>query len=103
VELANRHLGLDLVCITELRNDEFVFRAFAWDVASFRVTLDKDGPAKVGFSQLLVEGKIPAVLPDTMADRRVADLPATTFIGIGAFIGISLRFPTGRCVERCAE
>ncbi len=95
VELANRHLGLDLVYITELRNDELVFRAFAGDVAAFRVTLDKGGPAKWGFSQLLVEGRIPAVLPDTRADPRVADLPATTFIGIGAFIGIPLRLSDG--------
>jgi EAL domain-containing protein (putative c-di-GMP-specific phosphodiesterase class I) len=95
VDLAHRHLGLDLVYITELTADELVFRAVAGDTDSFNVTLDDGRPSDGAYSRLLVEGKIPSVIPDTTSDARVADLLATKKAGIGAFIGVPLRLSEG--------
>jgi EAL domain-containing protein (putative c-di-GMP-specific phosphodiesterase class I) len=95
VDLAHRHLGLDLVYVAELTVDHLLFRAVAGDTDSFRVTLDGGGPSDGTFSRLLVEGKIPAVIPNAPADVRVANLPTTKIVGIGAFIGVPLRFSDG--------
>src|SRR5271157_5807641 len=95
VDLAHRHLGLDLVYITERRSDELLFRALAGDTGSFDVTLDQRRLWDGTLSQLLVEGKIPPVIPDTAADGRVADLRVTRSFGVGAFIGIPLRLEDG--------
>ena len=95
VDLAHRHLGLDLVYIAELTADRLLFRAVASDTDSFNVAVGDGGLSDGTYSRLLVEGKIPAVIPDTAADARVADLPATKVIGIGAFIGIPLRLSEG--------
>jgi EAL domain-containing protein (putative c-di-GMP-specific phosphodiesterase class I) len=95
VDLAHRHLGLDLVYITEMTGGELLFRAVAGDTQSFNVTLDEGRPWDGAYSRLLVEGKIPAVIPNTAVDARVVDLPATKRARIGAFIGIPLRFSDG--------
>jgi EAL domain-containing protein (putative c-di-GMP-specific phosphodiesterase class I) len=94
VDLAHRHLGLDLVYVAELNADELLLRAVAGDTDSFNVPLD-GGASDGTYSRLLVEGKIPAVIPDTAADERVANLPATKIVGIGAFIGVPLRLSEG--------
>jgi EAL domain-containing protein (putative c-di-GMP-specific phosphodiesterase class I) len=95
VELAHRHLGLDVVYIAELTGGKRVCRAVAGDAASFGFTLGDGQPADGTYSQLLVAGAIPNVIPDTSADRRVAGLPGTTRGGIGAFIGVPLRLSDG--------
>lgn len=95
VELAHRHLGLDVVYIAELTDGKRVCRAVAGDAASFGLVLG-DGPPAVGsYSQLLVAGEIANVIPDTSADHHVAGLPATKAAGIGAFIGVPLRLSDG--------
>ena len=95
VELAHRHLGLDVVYVAELTGGKRVCRAVAGDAASFGFTLDGGPPAEGSYSQLLVAGEIGNVVPDTSADSRVAGLRATTDAEIGAFIGVPLRLSDG--------
>jgi EAL domain-containing protein (putative c-di-GMP-specific phosphodiesterase class I) len=95
VDLVHRHLGLDLVYVAELVADKLLFRAVAGDTDSFDVALDGGGPSDGTYSRLLVEGKIPAVIPNAATDARVSDLPATKLVGIGAFIGVPLRLSEG--------
>ena len=95
VELAHRHLGLDLVYVAELTADTLLFRAVAGNTALFNVKLHDGVPADKTYSQLLVAGKIPNVIPDTAADSRVAVLRATRDVGIGAYIGVPLRLSDG--------
>ena len=95
VELAHRHLDLDLVYIAELTPTSLLFRAVAGDGTSFGIRLN-DGISSQGtYSQLLVGGKIPNVIPDTSADSRVAELAATRGVGIGAYIGVPLSLSDG--------
>ncbi len=95
VELAHRHLGLDLVYIAELTAGKLLFRAVAGDTASFDVRLDNEFPADATYSQLLVADKIPNVIPDASADSRVAELRTTRDVGIGAYIGVPLWLSDG--------
>jgi len=95
VELAHRHLGLDLVYVAELTPDTLLFRAVAGNTALFDVKLNDGVPVDGTYSQLLVEGKIPNLLADTSADSRVAKLAVTREVGVGAYIGVPLRLSDG--------
>ena len=95
VELAHRHLGLDLVYIAELTSGTLVFRAVAGDKGSFGVRLNEGIPAQMTYSQLLVAGSIPNVIPDTSTGSRLLELAASWDVGIGAFIGVPLRLSDG--------
>lgn len=95
VELAHRHLGLDLVYIAELTPANLLVREVAGDTTSFGVRLHDGIPSQGTYSQLLTAGRIPRVIPDTSADPRVAGLAATSDVGIGAYIGVPLCLPDG--------
>jgi len=95
VELAHRHLGLDVVYVAELTGGRPVCRAVAGNAASFNVALGESPPPGATYSQLLVTGEIAKVIPDTSADPRLAGLDWTREAGIGAFIGAPLRLSDG--------
>lgn len=95
VELAHRHLGLDVVYVSELAAGRRICRAVAGDGSSFRLLLGDGTPAARSFSRLLVDGSIPSVVPDTSAEARVAQLPQTSESRIGAFIGVPLQLSDG--------
>ena len=95
VDLARRHLGLDVVYIAELVDGKRVCRAVAGDAASFRLELHEGPPAEGTCSQLLVAGEIPDVIPDTSANPKVASRSATMGAAIGAFIGVPLWLSDG--------
>jgi len=95
VELTNRHLGLDVVYITELTDTRQIYRAAAGDAASFNIEVN-DGPtSQATYCRRLAAGDIPNVIPDAVADPRVADLPMTRDARIGSFIGVPLRLSGG--------
>lgn len=92
VELAHRHLGLDAVYVADMTGGSPECRATAGDLASFSMTLND---AETTYSQLLVQGWIANVIPDTSADPHVGALRLTREAGIGAFIGVPVRLSDG--------
>lgn len=92
VELAHRHLGLEVVYVSELIDGERIPRAIAGDAASFGFEVGEGVPAEGSFSQLLVTGAIADVIPDIARDPATATLRHTLAFGIGAFIGVPLRY-----------
>jgi EAL domain-containing protein (putative c-di-GMP-specific phosphodiesterase class I) len=95
VELAHRHLGLDVVYVAELTDGNRVCQAVAGDGASFGFAVGDGAPSEGTYSQLLVAGEIPNVIPDTSTDRLASRLRATREMGVGAFIGVPLRLSDG--------
>lgn len=95
VELAHRHLGLDVVAVAELCQDELVLRAVANDGSHFALTAGHRHPAAGTFCQLLLAGEIGPPIGDTASDVRVANLASTTQYGVGAFIGVPLHCSDG--------
>jgi EAL domain-containing protein (putative c-di-GMP-specific phosphodiesterase class I) len=91
VELARRHLGLDVAYVAELTGGRQVYRAVAGDAASFKIELDGGPPLEQTYCHRLVTGEIPNVIQDTSEAPAVADLPITTDARIGAYIGVPLR------------
>ncbi len=96
VELAHRHLGLDVTYIVQLTSAGEVYRAAAGHVASFNVILDGEPVATTTYCRRLVNGDIPNVIVNAAADERLADLAKTHGAQIGAVIGVPLRLSDGR-------
>ncbi len=95
VELAQRHLELDLVFVDELVGPSCTLRALAGDSASFGLDLSAAESWHETYSRMLLEGTIPNVVTDCAAEPRLAALPATSAMGVGAFIGVPLQHSDG--------
>lgn len=91
VELAHRHLGLDVAYVAEMTGARQLYRAVAGDAASFKIVLDDGPPAETTYCHRLVRGEIGNVIQDTSEDTTVADLLITREARIGAYIGVPLR------------
>lgn len=52
-------------------------------------------PLEEGYCMALVTGDIPGVIPDTLAEPGVSDLPATRALRIGAYLGAPVYLPGG--------
>jgi EAL domain-containing protein (putative c-di-GMP-specific phosphodiesterase class I)/two-component sensor histidine kinase len=95
VEFASRHLQLDVVYVSELRDGRQLYCAVAGDGSSFNIAVGDGAPAKATLDQLMLEGQIPSVIRDVSADPRAAGLAVTRAARIGAFVGVPLRCPDG--------
>jgi EAL domain-containing protein (putative c-di-GMP-specific phosphodiesterase class I) len=92
--LVQRHLELDLVYVTEVRDGVLVLRAWAGDAAPAAAAVGAELPAQGTYSRLLLDGTLPGVIPDTGSQRGGADVP-TVRGGVGAFLGVPLRLSDG--------
>ena len=90
-EVALRHLGVDLVVVTEIADGVTVHRAAAGSLA---VTMDHVDRTRT-YTRLLVDGLIPNVISDTSVEPLVSELEVTRVGRIGAFIGVPLRRSDG--------
>lgn len=90
-----RHLGMDVAFIGRFADGRRTFRSVSGD----------DGcPVRVGdghdledsYCQRIVDGRIPAAIPDVSLEPEVSGLGATAELGIGAYLGVPVRLPDGR-------
>jgi EAL domain-containing protein (putative c-di-GMP-specific phosphodiesterase class I) len=95
IELARRHLGMDVVYVAEFRGGKQVHRALGGDAQSFDLILG-DGPdLATTYCNLMTRGEIPNVINDSQLDPRVRDLATTVENGVGSYIGVPLVLPDG--------
>lgn len=95
VELAHRHLRLDVAYIVELTDAGAVYRAVAGDSSAFHIALDCDAPVHTAFCRQLIAGRIPNVVSNASADGRTAELPLAHHARVEAFVGVPLRLSDG--------
>lgn len=95
VEMALRHLAVDVVYIAELRDASRQYRAAAGDPASFNIIVNGGWTIEPTYSLRLVTGEAPNLILDATKDENVADLPMTRDAAIASFIGVPLRFSDG--------
>ncbi len=96
LELAHHHLGLDVAWISEFRGGGHELRAVAGDGESF-------GGAAPGavldhtttYCARVVAGALPYAVPDVRSDPRTRDMPVTSALDVGAYIGVPVVLPGG--------
>jgi EAL domain-containing protein (putative c-di-GMP-specific phosphodiesterase class I) len=95
LELARRHLDMDVAYLAEFTDGKQVYRALAGDAASFGWELG-DGPALGDtYCRLMTQDLIANAIPDAAADPVVGGLATTKEAGIGSYVGVPIRLADG--------
>jgi EAL domain-containing protein (putative c-di-GMP-specific phosphodiesterase class I) len=95
VDLAYRHLGMDMAFVSTFQDGRQVYRSIAGDATSFGASLGEGPDLADTYCSRVVGGQLPNVVPDSTEDPRVRDLRTTVEAGIGAYIGVPLHRPDG--------
>jgi EAL domain-containing protein (putative c-di-GMP-specific phosphodiesterase class I) len=95
IDLARRHLEMDVVYVSEFTGGKQVHRALAGDAESFGFTVG-DGPDfATTYCNLMTSGVIPHLVADCNDNEHLRNLPATSERRIGTYIGVPLILPNG--------
>jgi GAF domain-containing protein len=89
-------LGMDVAYVSEIVGDNMVLRELEGDGASFRLAIAGSLPREHTYCQRMLDGRIPNLIGDVLADDRTASLPITTAGNVGAFATVPLTFADGR-------
>jgi signal transduction histidine kinase len=81
--------------VSEFTQRRMVFRELVGEAASFGWEEGESVPLDDTFCRLLLEGRLPNVIPDAEADGRVRFLQITGKAGIGSYVGAPIRFSDG--------
>jgi signal transduction histidine kinase len=95
LEAAREELGMDVAFVSEFTRKRMVFRKLAGEAESFGWQEDDSVPLDDTFCRLLLEGRLPNVIPDAKADGRVRFLDVTGKADIGSYVGAPIRFSDG--------
>ena len=92
---AKEDLGMEVAFVSEFDQRRMVFRELVGAAESFGWKEGEDVPLDDTFCRLLLEGRLPYVIPDAKADGRVRFLQITGKAGIGSYVGAPIRFSDG--------
>jgi len=95
LEAAREELGMDVAFVSEFACRRMVFRKLGGEAESFGWKEGESVPLDDTFCQLLLEGRLPNVIPDAKADGRVKFLQITGKADIGSCAGAPIRFSDG--------
>ena len=102
LELACVSLGVDLAWVSEFIGGQQVFRAVYGDPDRFGVRPGDASPVSGSYCVRVLDGRLPAVIPDVSAQLVAASLPVTAAMGIGAYVGTPIRAADGVPAGCCA-
>lgn len=95
LELARRHLDMDLAFVAEFTGGRQVYRGLAGDAASFGWQLDDGPPLSETYCRLMTEGEIPQAIADASAHPLVRGLAVTADAGLGSYVGVPVHLTDG--------
>ena len=95
LEAAKEELGMEVAFVSEFTQQRMIFRMLVGEAESFGWQEDDSVPLDDTFCQLLLEGRLPNVIPDAKADGRVTFLDVTGKADIGSYVGAPIRFSDG--------
>ena len=93
---ARETLCMDVAFVSEFAEERMIFRKLIGDAASFGWREGESISLDNTFCRLLLEGRLPNVIPDARNDERVKYLDATGEADIGCYVGMRIRFSDGR-------
>jgi EAL domain-containing protein (putative c-di-GMP-specific phosphodiesterase class I) len=88
------HLGMDVAFLAEFSNQERIFRHIDSDL-ELPLKPGDTTPLDETYCQRVVDGRLPALIPDTSLVPAAAALPVTSEFGIGAYLTSPIRLADG--------
>ena len=96
LELARRHLEMDVVFLTEFTGGKQVFRALRGDADSFGFAVGAGADLDLAFCPRMVRGEIPRAISDVTREPGVSDLaPVIAAARLGSYIGVPIQLSDG--------
>ena len=96
LEAVKEELDMDVAFVSEFAEQRMIFRKLVGEGESFGWQDGESIPLDETFCRLLLEGRLPNVIPDAKADERVRFLDVTGEADIGSYVGVPIRFSDGR-------
>jgi response regulator RpfG family c-di-GMP phosphodiesterase len=93
--VAREQLHMDVAFVGEFTQGKEVFRATEGDAESFGIRKDAGVRLEDTYCHRVADCRLPNIITDAKNDERVNRLEATQAGGIGAYIGVPLRFSDG--------
>ncbi|MCV7413092.1 diguanylate phosphodiesterase [Mycobacterium florentinum] len=93
--LLRHRLGLETAWIASFYQGMQVFEVIDGDTDALGVSPGDRSSLSGSYSVRVIDGRLPAVIPDTSADRTASVLPRTHKLGLGAYVGVPLLGPDG--------
>lgn len=89
------HLGMDVAFVSEFHGDQRVFRYVDSKAADPPLRVGTTLSMKEGYCRLVVDGKLPQLIPDTAAVPLAAAMEITRSFPIGAHLSVPIRLSDG--------
>lgn len=96
--LLRRRLGLDTAWVASFSSGMQVFEVVDGDARALGLSPGDRSSLSGSYSVRVIDGRLPAVIPDTSADKTASVLQKTREWGVGAFVGVPLLGPDGSAV-----
>ncbi|MCK9904085.1 EAL domain-containing protein [Frankia sp. Cpl3] len=95
LDLARRHLRTDVAWLSRFSGDRQVIELVAGDGALAESLVGRQVDQERTYCARVLDGRLPAVIPDARADSRTAGLAVTRELGIGSYVGAPVYLDSG--------
>ncbi|MCV7174181.1 EAL domain-containing protein [Mycolicibacterium sphagni] len=93
--LLRSQLGLDTAWLSSFRDGVQVFEVLDGDALAVNLSSGDRASLADSYCVRVVDGRLPAIIPDTTGNLTTAALPVTGEWGLGAYVGVPVLSPTG--------
>ncbi|HST67216.1 MAG TPA: EAL domain-containing protein [Mycobacteriales bacterium] len=91
LDIVRDHLGMDIAWISEFADGHQVLLATRGELGDTGLGVGSREPLDSAYCSQVLGGLLPPAIPDTRNDPRTRDLPTTTRLQIGSYVGAPLR------------
>jgi len=95
LELARRHLGMQVAYLSEFTAQEQVVRVASGDTSAMNVTVGEGSSLEGSYCARVLAGELPQVIPDARRHLITRELPITGEMKIGSYVGVPWQDPHG--------
>lgn len=89
-----RRLDLDVALVASFQDGIYVIDEVDGDPDVWEDLPDRELSVSDSYCVRVIDGRLPAVIPDTSRNQTTAALPITAALGIGSYIGATSTGPT---------
>ena len=93
---AKEELGMEVAFVSEFAEQRMIFRKLVGEAESFGWQEGESIPLDDTYCRLLIEGRLPSVIPDANGNEWVKPLDVTGEAGIGSYVGAPIKFSDGQ-------
>lgn len=95
LEIAREHVGMDVAWVSRFEDDQQAFTHVAAGAGTAAPQEGSTSPLAESYCVRVLDGRLPAVVPDSAAEEEARDLPITERLGIGSYVGVPIQSREG--------